>query len=286
MVLHMSTQEHIEIDVDGMVFDALAAGPTDGELVLLLHGFPQTSHAWRAQLEQLADSGYRAVAPDQRGYSPGARPSETEAYRSEHLYGDVLAMVDRLGADRFHLVGHDWGGAVAWQVAGRSPERLRTLTVVSTPHPAAFSRALSQPDQQQRSGYMELFRQEGAEDGMLANEATGLRMIYAASGLTEAEAAPYLKALGTPEALGAALNWYRAADITLVEGLGSIKTPTLYVWSTDDAALGREAAEATGQFVDGPYRFVILEGVDHWIPEHAADQLGLVLMEHIGERRS
>ena len=222
------------------------------------------------------------MAPDQRGYSPRARPTETSAYSSPELCADVLAFADELGAERFHLIGHDWGGAVAWQVAGRHPDRLHTLTVLSTPHPAAFSRALALPDQQGRSGYMQTFREEGIEHGMLGEDAAGLRMIYAAAGLTEQEAAPYLEALGTPEALGAALNWYRAADITLVDGLAPITTPTLYVWSTDDVALGRDGAEATAEFVDGPYRFEVLEGADHWIPEHAAAELAPLLLAHLG----
>src|SRR5262249_2494395 len=153
-----------------------------------------------------------------------------------------------LGFERFHLVGHDWGGAVAWQVGGRHADRLRTLAVVSTPHPRAFGQALvageggALTDQQQRSSYIEVFRAEGTELGMLANEAAGLRLVLVAAGFSEEEAAPYLEALGTPEALGAALNWYRAADLTFIEGLGPVTTPTLYVWSTEDPALGRDAA--------------------------------------------
>lgn len=277
----MSNIEQIELAVAGMTFDALAAGPAEGELVLLLHGFPQTSNAWRSQLELLAVAGYRAVAPDQRGYSPRARPTDESAYVSAELTKDLLGFADCLDVDRFHLIGHDWGGAVAWQVAGRNAVRLRSLTVLSTPHPAAFSRALTMPDQQSRSGYMALFSAEGAEQGMLAEDAAGLRFIYAASGMSEQEAAPYVAALGTPEALGAALNWYRAADITLVEGLGSITTPTMYVWSDEDPALGPDAAHFTAEYVDGPYRFEVLEGIDHWIPEHGADLLAPLLLEHL-----
>jgi pimeloyl-ACP methyl ester carboxylesterase len=108
-------------------------------------------------------------------------------------------------------------------------------------------------------------------------------MIYLGSGLTEEESAPYLEALGTPEALGAALNWYRAAGGHLIEGLGPITVPTLHVWSTADPALGREGAEATGDHVEGPYRLEVLEGVDHWIPEHAPDRLNELLLEHVAQ---
>ena len=262
----------------------VVAGPDDGEPVVLLHGFPETAHSWHLQVPVLAAAGYRVVAPDQRGYSPDARPDAVEAYGTPQLVGDVLAIADALDIDRFHLVGHDWGGALAWQLAGRHPQRLRTLTVLSTPHPAAFGLALAGDadggDQAQRSGYMEIFRAEHSEDGFLAEDAQLLRLVYLGSGQTEAEAAPYLAALGTTEALRAALNWYRAADITLVEGLGPIVTPTLYVWSTDDVALGRTAAERTADFVEGPYRFEVLEGVDHWIAEHAPDAVNELLLDH------
>jgi pimeloyl-ACP methyl ester carboxylesterase len=274
-----------ELAVGGLVFDARAAGPADGELVLLLHGFPQTSLAWRQQLEALGDAGYRAVAPDQRGYSPGARPVDVGEYRAERLVGDVLGFADALGAPTFHLVGHDWGGAVAWQVAGRHPERLRTLTSVSTPHPAAFRRSIEGGEQRERSGYMLFFRTPDAEPFFLDNDAAVLRSLYSASALPEDAAAEYIRVLTEPGALTGALNWYRAADIGLVDGLGPITTPTLYVWSTNDPALGRDAAEATAGHVDGPYRFEVLDGVSHWIPEEAPDALNALLLEHLASHR-
>ncbi len=283
--MHRTTVEIDDPEVGRLVFDAVVEGDPAGEIVLLLHGFPETSESWNRQVPALAAAGYRVVAPDQRGYSPGARPTDQLAYSSLRLVGDVLALADAFGAERFHLVGHDWGGAVAWQVAGRHPERLRSLTVLSTPHPAAFGVALAGEggsDQASRSGYMDFFRTEGSEDVMLADDAGLLKLVYLGSGLTEDEAAPYLAALASPDALRAALCWYRAADITLVEGLGPIVSPTLYIWSTDDVALGREAAEATARFVDGPYRFEVLDGVDHWVGEHAPDSVNALLLEHLG----
>ncbi|HEY7071655.1 MAG TPA: alpha/beta hydrolase [Acidimicrobiales bacterium] len=276
----------IEIPVGPLTFDGLAAGPDGGEPVLLLHGFPQTSQAWASQVAALGDAGYRAVAFDQRGYSPRARPAEVEAYGSSELTADVIGVADVLGFDRFHLVGHDWGGAVAWQVGGRHAGRLRTLTVVSTPHPGAMGLALSGElggDQAQRSGYMEIFRAPDSQDQFLANDALGLKNLFAVSGMPEGMADPYLEALGTPEALGAALNWYRAADLTLIEGLGPITMPTMYVWSTADVALGREAAEATGRFVEGPYRFEVLDGVGHWVSEQVPEELNALLLDHLGQ---
>jgi pimeloyl-ACP methyl ester carboxylesterase len=278
----MAALEQVEVRTPAFTFTGRAAGPEGGPLVVLLHGFPQTSYSWRAQLAVLGDAGFRAVAPDQRGYSPGARPAAVEDYRSTELVADVLVIADSLGAAELHLAGHDWGAAIAWQVAGRHPERVRTLTAVSVPHPAAFTKAIAEdPDQRARSGYMLAFREEGApEDALLAGDAAGLRAVYA--GLEDDAVEEYLRVLRQPGALTAALNWYRAADASLATGLGPITTPTLYVWSTADPALGRTAADATAEHVAGPYRFEVLEGVSHWVPEEAPDVLNRLLLDHIG----
>ncbi|MEY2477971.1 MAG: hypothetical protein QOG87_3286 [Actinomycetota bacterium] len=280
--------EDLEIPVGKMTFSARAAGPADGRLVVLLHGFPQTSWSWRGQLDALAEAGYRAVAFDQRGYSPGARPEGTEHYKLDHLVADVIAVADSMGGHRLDLVGHDWGGAVAWQTAGRYPARLRSLTVASTPHPGAFTSSLSAGggrggggDQAQRSSYMEFFQQpEVPEQMFLADNATGLRGLYQASGLP-GDVEEYVRVLTQPYAMTAALNWYRAASIGDVEGMGPITTPTLYVWSDNDVALGRDAAEATAAHVQGPYRFEVLEGISHWIAEEATDCFNALLLEHL-----
>jgi pimeloyl-ACP methyl ester carboxylesterase len=279
----------IEIPVGEMTFSARASGPADGRLVLLLHGFPQTSWAWRHQLAALGEAGYRAVAFDQRGYSPGARPEGVEHYRIGHLVADVIAVADWLGGHQFDLVGHDWGGAVAWQTAGRYPDRLRTLTVASTPHPAAFTSALSAGggrggtgDQAQRSSYMEFFQQpEVPEQAFLADDGGGLRNLFLASGLQGDDVEEYVRVLTQPYAMTGALNWYRAASIGDVEGMDPITTPTLYVWSDNDVALGRDAAEATAGHVQGRYRFEVLEGVSHWIGEEAPDRFNPLLLEHL-----
>jgi len=271
----------LELAVGDLVFEARADGPDDGALVVLLHGFPETSLSWRHQLPALAAAGYRAVAPDQRGYSPRARPTDVGEYRFDRLTSDVLGFADALGVERFHLVGHDWGGAVAWQVAGRHPDRLDTVTSVSTPHPAAFRHAIRDGDQRDRSGYIQFFRAPEAEPFFLDDDATGLRALYTASSMPEEAVEEYVRVLTQPGAMTGALNWYRAADLGLVEGLGPISTPTMYVWSTSDPALGPDAAEATADHVAGPYRFEVLEGVSHWIPEHAAETLNALLLAHL-----
>jgi pimeloyl-ACP methyl ester carboxylesterase len=266
----------------GLVFDAWAAGPADGRLVLLLHGFPQNAHMWRAQLGALAAAGYRAVAVDQRGYSPGARPDSVPAYEPAHLVADTLAFADLLAgspAAPVDLVGHDWGGVVAWHLAASHPGRLRTLTVVSTPHPAALSAALaSGGDQRARSSYIRLFRQPGiAEQVLLEEGARRLRTMFVATGLPDCE--DYVARMAEPGALTPALNWYRAAKRS--DTAGEVSVPTLYVWGESDPALGREAAEATAGYVRGQYRFEPLAGVGHWVPETAAETLTALLLDHL-----
>ena len=275
----------IQIAANGFRFDALTAGPADGALVLLLHGFPQTAHSWRRVAAALARAGYRAVAPHVRGVSPGARPAAREAYAIPHLVADVIGIADALDAPRFHLAGHDWGGALAWRVAERHPNRLSSLAVASTPHPLAFRRALEDPctDQGQRSAYMSVFRTEGAgEDMWLGRGVAGLREIYAAAGLSEEEAAPCVAAFSDRAVLTAFLNWYRAGDPADPAAL-PVTTSTLYAWSTGDPALGREAAEWTRDQVLSDYRFEVFEGVDHWIPEHAAERLAALLLDHFAK---
>jgi pimeloyl-ACP methyl ester carboxylesterase len=280
--------ERFDVAAQGFRFAAVAEGPADGRPVLFLHGFPQTSWSWHRQVDAVGARGYRAVAFDQRGYSPGARPPHVDDYRIDALVADVLAVADTQGMDRFDLVGHDWGAMVAWVTAGRHPERVRTLTAVSVPHPAAFAATLGggDPDQAQRSSYIEVFRQEAvAERALLGDDGSGdgLRAMFAASGLApdSQEVDVFVAAMCQPGALTAALNWYRAMSAEALGDVGEISVPTLYVWSTEDIALGRKAAEGTAQWVSGPYRFEVLTGVSHWIPEAAPDDLNRLLLEHL-----
>ncbi|MDQ3977930.1 MAG: alpha/beta hydrolase [Actinomycetota bacterium] len=252
---------------------------------MLLHGFPQSSYEWRHLLPVLAEAGFRALAPDQRGYSPGARPEEVEAYHVDQLVADALAIADHLGWARFHLIGHDWGAVVGWTIAARHPERLRTLTVLSVPHPLAYVQALGSEsgDQASRSRYIGLLQQEElAERLLLAGECAGLRALFANTAFHDRPAMDhYVERLCDPAALTAVLNWYRALDLASIAGVGPVAVPTLYVWSTDDPAIGPEAAERTEYHMAGPYRFEVLEGVSHWIPEDVPDQLGPLVLEHL-----
>ncbi|MBF9134221.1 alpha/beta hydrolase [Plantactinospora sp. S1510] len=273
------------ITVRGLTFEVTAGGPPDGEPVLLLHGFPQHSAQWSGVVPALHAAGLRTYALDQRGYSPGARPADVSAYRLTELVADAVAVLDALRVDTVHLIGHDWGSAVAWTIAARHPERVRTLTAVSVPHPAALASALaSDPDQQSRSAYMALFRQAGqAEQALLADDAAALRAMLA--GVGEDRVDSYLEPMLRPGALTAALNWYRAMSGRELAGIGPVSVPTTFVWSDGDIAVGRTAAEACAGQATGDYRFVALAGVTHWIPDQAPEALAGAALARIGAGR-
>ena len=278
--------DRIEIEAGGFIFTGRACGPHDGRRVLLLHGFPQTSWAWRDQLWSLGHAGFRAVAPDQRGYCTGARPSETSDYGTEHLVGDVIALADSMEMARFDLVGHDWGGLLGWIVAERFPDRVRSLSAVSAPHPLALRSALSGGDQEQTASTRTTasLQEPDVPEGLLLGpegDGSGLLRLLRESGLDDEDAAMYAAALSEPGALTAALNWYRAMDPGALVGLEPVRVPTMYVWPTGDAAIGRVAAEGTREHVQGPYRFEVLEGVSHWVPETAPEQLSALLIRHL-----
>lgn len=248
--------------------------------MLLLHGFPQSSLEWDHQLHALGRDGHRAVAFDQRGYSPGVRPADVAGYTDEHLVADVLAVADSLGWPTFDLVGHDWGAHVAWAVAGRHPERVRTLTAVSVPHPSALGAAIREDeDQQSRSQYMKFFRQKGAAEKRFADDPRGVFGSMFERAVPSEHMREYVQRFAEPEAVTAALNWYRAMHLNAP--VDKVTVPTMYVWSTEDAALGSTAALDCGNWVTGPYRFEMLEDVTHWVPEQAAEHLSTLLLEHL-----
>jgi pimeloyl-ACP methyl ester carboxylesterase len=270
-----------EIEAHGMTFQAREWGPEAGRTVLLLHGFPQRSTSWRAVARQLADAGLRAVAIDQRGYSPGARPQDVAAYARPHLVADVAAVIDELGG-AVDLVGHDWGGVVGWQVAFTHPDKVRTWTAVSTPNPLALNAALLADEAQRNAfGYILVFREPGrAESALLGDDAAGLRAVY--GGAVPADiVAEDVEFFSQPGVLTAALNWYRAMDVTDTAGVGEVQVPTTYIWGAADIAFLRSAAEASGQYVAADYRFVPLEGVTHWVPNQAPDVVAAEIVRRV-----
>ena len=265
--------------IGNLQFTADAAGPAGGAAVMLLHGFPQNRRMWRHQLSALAGAGFHAAAPDQRGYSAAARPAAMEAYATAALMGDVMAMVDAMGARRFHLVGHDWGGQIAWLIAAANPDRVATLSVLSRPHPAAFARAMAEdPQQAARSQHHRGFRQPEAIEVLRKDDFKSLRIGLEREGI--ADPGIYLQPLTEPGALEAAINWYRASDIALTS-IPAVTMPTLYVWGTKDASVGRHAAELTREFVHAPYDFVELECGGHFIVDQMPDRVTQLLIAHL-----
>ena len=266
---------------NGLTFDVRDGGSPDGEAVVLLHGFPQDSTAW-ARVEQLLHGqGLRTLAPDQRGYSPGARPRGRSAYRLSETAADVLALLDAAGLESAHVVGHDWGALVAWALAAWHPGRVRTLTALSVPHPGAMARAFVTSDQALRSSYMGLFQLPVLPERLiLANDAALLRRLLSRGGLPDDAVQRYVDRMREPGALTAALGWYRAMPWSARQRVGRIRVPTLHLWSTGDAFMGRAATEDTARFVDAPYRLEVLQGVSHWIPERAPDVVADLVGAH------
>ena len=215
-----------------------------------------------------------------------ARPGDVDAYGIVELVGDVTGIASELGAHEYHLVGHDWGGAVAWLAAAFDPDAVQSLTALSTPHPDAINDAVSEPGPQLEAfDYMEFFRAEGTEQQLLAggtDAADSFTTVFGtAGGLPADEVERYADVLATPEALGAALNWYRANPLPMPARIGDVRVPTLYVYGVDDMAFLPATARATGDLVDAPYTYRELEGYGHWLPETAAAEVVPDLIEHL-----
>jgi pimeloyl-ACP methyl ester carboxylesterase len=275
---------------DGLVFDLSTAGPTTGEPVVLLHGFPQSARCWDAVTPALAAAGLRTVAPDQRGYSPGARPTGRAAYRLSELVADAAAVVEaalvETGRSRAHVVGHDWGAGVAWALAGCRPELVGTVTGVSAPPAGALTAALRRPRQLRASWYMAAFAVPGLAERAFAvppgqRWSPALVRLLVRSGQTPARAERDAAGLADPAALTAALNWYRAIPLAWSEHVPRATAPALFVWSDGDTALTRDAAERAPAHVAGPLRYAELRGVSHWIPDEAPDALAELLLDHL-----
>ena len=259
--------EQTPMHVGAYTYDVRLAGHGD-PLVVLLHGFPETSHMWLPLLEHLAANGYTALAPDLRGYSPGARPPGAEHYAHAAMAPDILAMADALGRERFHLVGHDHGAGLGWYMAARHADRVISWTALSVPHIDAFGQAIANdPEQRKRSEYMDFFRQVGtAEEALSANDFAALRNVWSESGPAEVE--EYLRVLRQPGALTGALNWYRGGLTGEREPIGPVSVPTLMIWGNRDQAIGRPGVTATPPLMDGPYRLVELDA-GHWLIQEA-----------------
>jgi pimeloyl-ACP methyl ester carboxylesterase len=270
-------------EAGGFRFDVSDSGPSEGDVVILLHGFPESRRAWEGVSPQLAEAGYRVLAPDQRGYSPGARPRARSAYRQRLLCDDVLALADAAGAERFHVVGHDWGGAVAWSLATFHPERVVTMTSLATPHPRAMVTAMYKGTQLFRSWYMLAFQLPFLPEQLIAGRGQKrFRQQLVQTGLPAEDADLYLSHLAEQGAATGALNWYRAMPFETPWKMSPVSVPVLYVYAGNDAALGRKAADLTEGFVQGDYRFEVLRDASHWLPEERPAEIARLVLDHVG----
>jgi pimeloyl-ACP methyl ester carboxylesterase len=265
---------------DGLTFDVYDDGPADGDVVVLLHGFPQRSSMWREVASSLHERGYRTVALDQRGYSAGARPTRRRDYRLPLLADDTAALIEQIGGP-VHLVGHDWGAAVAWVVAIRRPDLVRTLTAISVPHPTAFLRALLTSRQVVRSWYIFLFQLPGLPELAVRKEGGLVDRTLRRTGMTAAEIATFREEIVEDGAFAPALGWYRSMSMVDRRTLAKVSVPTTFLWSDGDSAIAWPGVERTRDYVSGDYELVVLEGDSHWLPTQAPDVVADTILARV-----
>ena len=254
---------------DGLEFDVLDQGPLDGPIVLLLHGFPERAASWSAVMDQLNEAGFRTIAPDQRGYSPGARPKRRRDYRVGALVDDVVALIDTIAAP-VHLVGHDWGAMIAWVTAGRRPDLVSSLTAFSVPHPGSFITALLTSRQILHSWYFAFFQLPVLPEKWMTQPGQRAEKWYEKSGMNADDLERTRTDVVDYGALPFAVTWYRGLPFSN-PGIGRLRitVPTSMVWSDGDTFIGRSAIERAQQYVDARYTLTVLAGVTHWIPTQA-----------------
>jgi pimeloyl-ACP methyl ester carboxylesterase len=279
--------DRLRLKTNGITLDAAVAGPPEGKLVILLHGFPEFWYGWRGQMAPLAGAGLRVLAPDQRGYNLSDKPAGAAAYTLDSLADDVLGLADALGRERFTVVGHDWGGVVAWHLAARNPERISRAVILNAPHPATLWRhARSHPSQLLKSWYVAYFQLPVVPE--LALRAGGfwvlrrvLRRSSRPGSFPAAELRRYREAWAQPGALTAMLNWYRALP-WYARSLPAtrIRVPVRVIWGDGDAFLDRGLAEAGIALCERGEVFH-LAGASHWVQHEDPDRINRMLIDFL-----
>ncbi len=274
--------------VNGVRLHYVEAG--SGPLVVLLHGFPEFWYSWRHQIPALAAAGYRVIAPDQRGYNLSAKPPGVRSYRVGKLIGDVVALIRHLGHERAVVVGHDWGGGIAWQTALTHPEVVERLIILNAPHPATFLRELRTFAQLRRSWYMFFFQLPALPEwAFRRDDFAGLKHTLRTEprrpgSYTEEDIRRYRDALARPGALTAALNWYRAAFRDLLSGrrppIPILDVPTLVIWGEEDRYLGLRLLDGLEQWVRR-LRVERLPGVSHWVQHEVPEVVNEKMIEFL-----
>ncbi|MFC1641584.1 alpha/beta fold hydrolase [Myxococcota bacterium] len=266
-----------EIETRGFTFDALET-VSDGEPVLLLHGFPETSLMWTGLMPELSGNGYHCLAPDQRGYSPGARPAEVDAYRYEELIADAFAFGSELG-DRFHVIGHDWGAIMGWLMLATDPSRIASFTAISIPHYAVWARAVY--DDEEMAAYLSLLNTwmtEGQGEDFWTPET--MRNMWTAKPADQTEQT--IAHMTEPGAMTAALNWYRASrgHKSVIEefDIWEVNVPTLLIFGSED--MGQGTVADTAPLMTGSYRVVQPEG-GHFIVDEQPQVVAEETLAHL-----
>lgn len=278
--------ESIHHEVNGVSLHAVAAGSDDDPLVVLLHGFPDFWFGWRGQIDALVAAGHRVLAPDGRGYGLSGKPDGVAAYRVSELTADVAGLIAAEGRERAHVVGHDWGGGVAWDLARRRPGVVTRLGIVNAPHPAAFQAALaSNPRQLWRSRYMAFLQLPRLPEWYLGRDGArplldALRATSHPGAFDPGELDHYRAAWQTPGAIRAAVNWYRALREYEEPARDTIEVPTLLLWGEDDRALVPSLApESVAYCNDG--RLERFPDASHWVHREDVERVNDRLIEHL-----
>jgi pimeloyl-ACP methyl ester carboxylesterase len=280
---------HRTIATNGVRLHAVEAGPEDGPLVILLHGFPEFWYGWRHQIEPLAAAGFRVLVPDQRGYNQSDKPRGLSAYRQDTLALDIVGLIDEAGRERAHVAGHDWGGLVAWWLGIHHPGRLARLAVLNVPHPWVLRRTLrTNPEQRKKSSYILFFqlpwlpeRALRKNDWALAVKA--LRATSRPGTFTDEDLRLYREAWSRRGAITAMLSWYRAAvrRHPRLSPHQRVTVPTLLVWGARDRALLREMARPSIDLCDDG-RLVFFDEATHWVQHEEPDRVSSLLLDFFG----
>jgi pimeloyl-ACP methyl ester carboxylesterase len=280
--------ERLAIAANGLQFHALAAGPTEGPLLMLLHGFPETSHGWSRQILPLAAAGFRVVAPDQRGIGLSSKPAGVAAYRIDRLAADIVAIVRALGRERAQVVGHDWGGAVTWYLAAHHADVVERVAILDAPHPAVFAAYLRRhPSQLARSWYMAFFQVPQLPEALLraANFRRLTRALLATSrpgAFSSADLDLYRSAWAEPGALTGMLNWYRALRLRAPASPADapLTLPVRLMWGDRDEALEPGLADASIERCTAGELFHFPQAT-HWLHREEPERVNALLLEFL-----
>jgi pimeloyl-ACP methyl ester carboxylesterase len=281
----MHTEEHY-YSVNGINLHTIEAGDRGGDYIIFLHGFPEFWYGWKNQITFFAQKGFRVIVPDQRGYNLSSKPTGVKSYCLHHLCTDIVILIQKLTDKKVVIVGHDWGGAVAWQLALQYPRLIQQLVIVNMPHPAVFSRTLkTNPVQMLRSSYAGFFQLPYLPEVIIRAFGFALlrRSLLKTSNkgtFSEEDIVAYKKAWQQPHALTTMLNWYRAYKYNNLPTSGMITLPVLIIWGRkDEFLLSKMASKSIDKCVNGKLKFI--EGATHWVHHEYPDLVNALINDFI-----